>query len=146
MRQNQLLISVIKQEVRMPRRAEITSEKKQWLHKKIECVAWKEKLFTWPCSCLGKNIILCSVRKFIVWLKKYWEVHLESGFCCFANYVIRRNVDCWLHELLMWGSASYFDIKRASLLEKSPTVNYFSLVWFLTANFAWSVISDAMVS
>lgn len=130
MRQNQLLISVIEQEVRMPRRAEVTSEKKQWLHKKIECVAWEEKLFRWLCLLLGKNIILCSVRKFIVWLKKYREVHLESGFCFFANYVIRRNVDCWLQELLMWGSASYFDIKRASLLEKSPTVNCVVSHWY----------------
>lgn len=73
-------------------------KRKQWLHRKRGYADWEEKLFTWPCPCLVKNIILCSVRKFIVWFTAVLRVNLGLGFCFFANYVIKRNAECWIQK------------------------------------------------
>lgn len=64
MRQNQLLISVVEQEVRMLRRVKIMVKESSGYTRRWDGL--ERKLFTRPCSCLGRNIILYSGRKFIV--------------------------------------------------------------------------------
>ena len=65
MRQSQLLISVTMQEVEGTER-DMFGKKAVIAQEDGMCVAWEEKLSTWPCPYLGTDIILRSVRRFMI--------------------------------------------------------------------------------
>ena len=91
-----------------------------WEGKSNDCTgrgiwAWEERLSTRPGPRLGKNLLLCSVKNVMVWLTAVLRSRLGFGvFCSFVSCTVKRNVDCGIRKLPVWGFASYFGIMAAA--------------------------------